>query len=105
MQIPAAQPVSALTGDGLEAAWTKISDLAEWRREQGWRTRRRREQDVRWMQEEIERRLTARFTADPAVAALTPGLRAAVAAGALSPEDAADRALTEFFDAIAAAKA
>ncbi|MBX2856519.1 MAG: methylmalonyl Co-A mutase-associated GTPase MeaB [Rhodobacteraceae bacterium] len=104
-QIPMAMPVSALTGDGLESAWTQIADLANWRRDQGWRASRRRDQDVHWMQEEIERRLIARFAANPAVSELSPNLREAVATGSLSPEDAADRALAAFFSSMAAAKA
>ena len=103
-QIPTAMPVSALTGNGLDAAWAHITALAAWRRDQGWRARRRREQDVRWMQEEIERRLITRFSAEPAVAEISARLREAVAEGALTPEEAADRALEAFFGSASFAK-
>ncbi len=93
---PAALTVSALTEDGMAAAWEAVERLDAARRAAGWRTARRRAQAVRWMHAEIEAGLRAALAADPAVAAKTRALESRVAEGALTPEAAAAEALAAF---------
>ena len=96
--VPTVLPASAATGGGLDALQEKLFGLDAWRRAEGWRDRRRREQDVRWMRFELERGLTAAFDADPGVAAALPELTRQVQAGEISPEGAADQALRLFLE-------
>jgi LAO/AO transport system kinase len=87
--IPAALTVSALTGDGIEAAWRRIRDLAAWRRESGHWERRRTAQRLDWFREEIRHLVLDRFAADPEAARRMRELSEAVSRGEVSPAAAA----------------
>ena len=93
---PSARPVSAVTGKGLADAWEKIVGLYEWRRENGWRDRRRADQAARRLKVEIEAQLWDRFAANPASRARLEELEQAVRRGEMLPSSAADRALAGF---------
>ncbi|MGB0926663.1 MAG: methylmalonyl Co-A mutase-associated GTPase MeaB [Pikeienuella sp.] len=93
---PNALTVSAVTEDGLADAWEKLQTIDNWRRENGWRDRRRQEQAVRWFRFELEEGLKTAFAADPTVASSLPTLEGKVAAGELAPEGAAETLLTTF---------
>lgn len=93
---PNALTVSAVTEDGLPEAWEKLQSLDTWRRENGWRDRRRQEQAVRWLRFEVEEGLKAAFAAHPAVSGAWPALEARVANGETAPEVAADEMLATF---------
>jgi LAO/AO transport system kinase len=94
---PMALTVSALTEEGLAAAWAAVERLDAARRAAGWRETRRRAQAVRWMHAEIEAGLRARLAADARLADALPALEAQVADGALTPEAAAEAALGRLF--------
>lgn len=94
--VPDALIVSAAEGTGLDDVWSRLCALDDWRRASGDRDRRRASQAVRWMRFELEEGLKAAFAADPAVAAAMPGAEAAVAAGKIAPESAADELLAAF---------
>ncbi|MGF7051269.1 LAO/AO transport system kinase [Bosea sp. OAE752] len=82
--------ISGLTGEGLDALWSKIEDHHHRFEAKGLITERRRRQDVKWMWAMVQDRLQARLRHDPALKARTPALEAAVAAGELAPTLAAD---------------
>ncbi|WP_210526981.1 methylmalonyl Co-A mutase-associated GTPase MeaB [Rubellimicrobium arenae] len=87
---PCVLTVSALTGAGLPEAWDAIARLWAWRRDTGHLARVRRDQRLRWFEEEFLAQALARLHGD---ARLTSELRAEVEAGRLSPPEAARRAL------------
>lgn len=93
---PSAAPVSAATGAGLAEAWEKMVALDAWRRESGWRTRRRADQAERRLKTEIEAGLWDAFLADPAAARALEALGEKVRSGALDPSAAAEAALRAF---------
>jgi LAO/AO transport system kinase len=93
---PKALAMSALREEGLAAVWEEIRALDGWRRDTGVRDARRHEQAVTWMRAEIEGRLTDMFRKAPAVSALLPRLEADVTTGALTPDAAAEMALSAF---------
>ncbi|MCL5777153.1 methylmalonyl Co-A mutase-associated GTPase MeaB [Limibaculum sp. FT325] len=91
---PKALAASAATGAGLTGVWDEIRALDLWRREQGWRDRRRARQAVRWLRAALERSLIERLYTDEAVAARLPEVERAVARGEMVPEDGADQLLS-----------
>ncbi len=96
---PKAMMVSAATGHGLEAAWSEMRALAQWRRDSGIWARTRAAQRRHWFHEEVRLRLLARLTADAALRARLTRLEKAVALGSLSPCAAAAQAVAPLTDA------
>jgi LAO/AO transport system kinase len=82
--------ISGLTGEGLDALWTKIRDHHARHDAKGLIAERRRRQDVKWMWAMVQDRLQAKLRHDPALKARTPELERAVAAGELTATLAAD---------------
>ncbi|MEL6680695.1 MAG: methylmalonyl Co-A mutase-associated GTPase MeaB [Pseudomonadota bacterium] len=97
-EFPKAAPVSALSGDGLAAAWGDMCTLAEWRRKSGHFEARRAGQARHWMTREIEDGLKQRFHTHPGMAARLDALRRDVDAHRLAPDEAAAAALDFFLD-------
>ncbi|MEL6599994.1 MAG: methylmalonyl Co-A mutase-associated GTPase MeaB [Pseudomonadota bacterium] len=95
-EFPRADPVSALTGEGLAQAWQHLQTLAEWRQAEGHFDARRAGQARHWLTREIEDGLQDRFHSHPGMALRLEALRREVDAGRLSPDDAAEEAL-DFF--------
>jgi LAO/AO transport system kinase len=91
---PKALTVSALTGTGVEAAWSEMRALADWRRGQGHFAATRAAQARAWFEDEVRRGLLARLAADPATAARLANLGQAVAEGRIAPARAAELALS-----------
>ena len=89
---PKALIVSALTGDGLAAAWADMQGLADWRRQQGHWASRRASQARHWFAEEVRQGLLSVLSHDPA-RSLMDQLGEQVAQGQISPEAAADQVL------------
>jgi len=94
--IPAAMSISALRAEGVEEVWQRVSVLDDWRRETGWRDRRRREQAVRAFEAEVERGALDALRHHPKVAAEWTALELAVANGTITPEGAAAHILALF---------
>ncbi|MFP4304803.1 MAG: methylmalonyl Co-A mutase-associated GTPase MeaB [Rhodosalinus sp.] len=86
---PKALTVSALTGEGLDAAWDEMQALADWRRRHGHFAARRAAQDEAWFAAEVREGLLARLTRDPATRARMAEMTARVRAGEMTPEGAA----------------
>lgn len=86
---PKARPVSAVTGDGIAAAWDEMQGLARWRKDHGWWARRRAEQAAHWFEAEVREGLLARLRADPEVKTAMAEMAEQVAQGALTPDAAA----------------
>jgi LAO/AO transport system kinase len=82
-------PVSALTGGGVDEAWTAVAGCVDHLRETGDLTKLRSSQAVAWMWDEIRETLLDSFRRDPAIAARWPEIEAAVRSGRLSPASAA----------------
>jgi LAO/AO transport system kinase len=93
---PRAACVSALTGAGLDGAWSAIEELAGARLESGTFSGRRRAQDEAWFIHALETGLVARMNADPAAAALRHRLAAEVSSGRMMPEVAAETLLDAY---------
>ncbi|MEM9781698.1 MAG: methylmalonyl Co-A mutase-associated GTPase MeaB [Pseudomonadota bacterium] len=87
---PKAVSASAITGEGVEAAWQAVAELADWRVAEGWQTKRRAAQADAWFRAALERGLIERFHADPALSAAMRAAQAAVAEGHLTPDAAAE---------------
>ncbi len=90
---PKAMTVSATEGTGLEQAWAEISALAEWRRENGHWTARRRAQARHWFEEEVRQGLLARLHTDPDARRRMRSLGTQVAQGHATPAAAAMQVL------------
>jgi LAO/AO transport system kinase len=82
---PPVLPYSALTGQGVEELWAKITAYRNKMTKTGELAGRRREQQVKWMWSMLEERLTARLRGDPAVRTKLRTAETAVAAGKLAP--------------------
>ena len=90
------QPVlltSAVSGSGIAEVWEVIEQYAAATRQSGYFEQRRQEQQLQWLHHSIVQALEARFYADTAVRERLPAVRAAVAAGRLTPFAAASELL------------
>lgn len=85
---PKALPVSALEGQGLDAAWAEMQALADWRARNGHLRARRAEQAQGWFLAEVRAGLLERL-ARPDAAQRMAALGADVAAGRADPVAAA----------------
>jgi len=83
----------ALTGDGIAAFWSAVSQFRGLQAAGGHVARRRQEQNEAWMRERLEAGLRQRFRQHPAVQAAWPGVLADVRAGRLAASVAARRLL------------
>lgn len=90
---PKALAISALEGVGLDALWSDIGQLAEWRQANGHWQKRRAAQARHWFEEEVRAGLLARLTEDGDIVGEMVRLGDQVANGALSPAAAADKIL------------
>jgi LAO/AO transport system kinase len=93
---PRAMCVSALDGNGLAEAWEAVDRLAAARQASGAWAERRRAQSEAWFAQAVRAALIARLNADPAAAARRRELTAAVAAGTIGPDAAAEALLDSF---------
>jgi LAO/AO transport system kinase len=87
---PKALMVSAVTGMGLDDAWSEMQALATWRQENGHWDSRRAEQARGWFEAEVRAGLLARLTEDPATRTAMDRLAEQVATGALTASRAAE---------------
>jgi LAO/AO transport system kinase len=88
--------VSALRGEGIEAAW---QDMAAYRgalANRGFLAGLREDQARRWFWSEVEAVLTEMIAADPKAAQAASGLEAAVVAGQALPHSAARALIAQF---------
>jgi LAO/AO transport system kinase len=85
---PKALPVSALAGEGLDAAWAEMQALFAWRKDQGHWNRTRAAQARAWFEAEVRHGLLATLAEEPQKGLMT-SLGDRVAQGALTPEAAA----------------
>jgi len=85
---PKAMPVSALEENGLQTAWDEMTELSEWRKDNGHFTSRRAAQQRYWFEEEVRQSLLAQLDHGDAKTSLKR-LGDQVAAGDLSVSKAA----------------
>ena len=90
---PLSMTVSALTDTGLAAAWDRMTELADWRRETGVLAQVRADQARHWFREDLRAEMLALLTRDPELSARLAGLEEAVARGEMTPAVAARAAL------------
>ena len=76
---------SALTGNGIDGLWAKVTEHKDKMTATGELADIRRTQQVKWMWTLLEERLTARLRSDPAIRARVRTAEAQVAAGKLAP--------------------
>lgn len=86
---PKALTVSAISGDGLSAAWDTVTALVAWRRETGVWSATRTDQARHWFHEELRAEILSRIAADPPTRARMASAEAEVVAGRMSPAAAA----------------
>jgi LAO/AO transport system kinase len=89
---------SAVEGTGLDEVWDAVG---AWKAAMGGEpglARRRAEQALAWLWNEVREGLMARLRGDPALARLVPKLEADVRRGRLTPPAAASELLAAFFD-------
>ena len=91
---PKAVCVSALEEAGLTGAWEDMRRLADWRRAEGHWDRRRAEQARHWFEDEVRQGLLAALSGGAARQVMAR-LGDAVAAGQMTPDQAAAGALAE----------
>ncbi len=84
---------SAQDGQGIDEVWDALARRRLSLEESGELAARRREQRVRWMWAEVERRLRAGFEVDPELKRLAGEAASAVASGVVPPSVAAERLL------------
>ena len=89
---PCAQPVSAVTGEGLDKAWAAMEELTDWRRTHGHFDSRRAEQARQWFLAELRAGLLARLDA-PATRARLREMGDSVARAEIDPDSAATQVL------------
>ncbi len=90
---PKAMQVSALTLDGLTAAWQAMSDLATWRKAEGHWQANRAAQAEHWFREAVRHGLMARLDASTEAQSAMAQEVQSVSAGTTSPDAAAKRVL------------
>ncbi len=90
---PKAMTISALEASGLESAWTEMTTLSDWRRENGVWKRTRQDQARYWFEQDVRQGLLAMLLDDPQTAACMMAAEAEVAAGRLTPTAAAAQVL------------
>jgi LAO/AO transport system kinase len=93
---PSVVSCSALTGEGVDAAWEAVVAVHDRRAASGERDERRSAQARSWLWDEVRETLLDELRTDPAVADLAPGLEEDVTAGTASPAAAAARLLQAF---------
>ena len=93
---PLAASVSAVTGDGLQALWSSILTLFDWRIENEWVGKRRAEQSGTAFERSVERELLQALKNDTGVINIAADLRQQVGQGLLDPEIAASRLVQAF---------
>jgi LAO/AO transport system kinase len=93
---PPVLTASGLNNQGLDTLWAQIERHREVMSANGQRSKRRAEQNIRWMRAMVRDRLETAFQQHPAVAALAPGLEAEVMAGETPASLAADQLLAAF---------
>ena len=95
---PKAVRVSAMTEEGLSAAWEAMEALADWRRREGHWAARRVDQRRQWFEEEVRAGLLARLTGSARMRAAMDRLGRSVAEGERAPAAAAAEILAELSD-------
>jgi LAO/AO transport system kinase len=90
---PAVLPVSALKGSGIEAFWKEAERYRATATANGALAARRQRQALDWMTAMVEHAIRERFYKHAGVRDAMPGVRAAVAAGRLTPAAAAAQLL------------
>jgi len=93
---PQVRKISALKGEGIEAAWEAMSGYRAALLKQGLLDRLREDQARRWFWSEVEAVLAETIAGDPKAAAAARGLEAAVVAGRALPHSAARALIAEF---------
>jgi len=91
--VPLAMTVSAVTGAGIGEAWSKVAELATWRRQAGHWDRTRSAQAIYWFHEELRHALLAQLAGDASLQARLVDLELAVTSGQLTPAAAAAAAV------------
>ncbi|MEX0338127.1 MAG: methylmalonyl Co-A mutase-associated GTPase MeaB, partial [Arenibacterium sp.] len=94
---PKALMVSAMQETGLEAAWGEMQALIDWRKAEGHWQARRADQARYWFEQEVRQALLAQLETNKARDLMAQS-RDAVAAGEVSPGDAAARVLKALRD-------
>ncbi|OGX84155.1 methylmalonyl Co-A mutase-associated GTPase MeaB [Hymenobacter coccineus] len=84
---------SAVTGAGLPETWATIETYAAAAQASGYFAQRRAEQQLQWFEEAVQQALAAQFYGRAGVRGALLSVRAAVAAGQLTPWAAAERLL------------
>ncbi|MDP5360153.1 MAG: methylmalonyl Co-A mutase-associated GTPase MeaB [Paracoccaceae bacterium] len=95
---PKAMTVSALQAYGLQAAWTEMETLAQWRQDTGVWAQTRQMQANYWFTQDVRQGLVQLLHDDPQTAARLEIAQAAVSAGRLSPSAAAAQVLDPLKD-------
>jgi len=89
---PKAMMVSAMQQDGLQAAWTEMTSLIDWRRDNGFFDARREDQARYWFEQEVRNGLLAQLDTPQARASMND-YAARVADGEITPTVAAQELL------------
>ena len=96
---PKAMLVSALTQDGLGAAWDEMRALSDWRRKAGYFAHHRAAQARYWFEQEVRQGLLEGLQNNEVRAAMVQA-GSAVEQGDLTPESAAQGILKTLLDRV-----
>lgn len=94
--IPRVETVSANENTGIDKAWKIIDEFNRHTRFNGWKTKRRQEQQVYWMDESVKNQLLSNFYATPSVQDKIKTLKAALLKGEITSYQAAEEILTHY---------
>jgi LAO/AO transport system kinase len=84
---------SALTGSGISEVWTVLQRYRATMEAQGELAERRKQQSTQWLWSELQERVVAHFKKDPRIATELQHAESRVAAGHVTPGEAADQLL------------
>ncbi|MCS6928776.1 MAG: methylmalonyl Co-A mutase-associated GTPase MeaB [Saprospiraceae bacterium] len=88
---------SSAEGTGIPEVWTSIQECVQQFQATHYFAAQRQQQALYWLRETIEETLRRGFYHHPCVQKVLPSLEAEVAAGRISPFDAAEQVLTKYY--------
>lgn len=91
--MPKVKVCSSITGEGLEKVWESVEEFKNKTTQNGYFTKRRKEQEQYWMLQTIENSLKLKFFSRPQVAQELETVKAAIASGEISSFEGAKRVL------------
>ena len=88
---PKTLAISAMLDKGVDDVWREISDLADWRKANGYWATKRQSQERHWFRREVQSALIAMLERSPAISAMIGEMEARVLNGAIDRHRAVEK--------------